>query len=337
MTMKTNKNGIRKAATLLIALGPDTSSHILKILPDYMIQKITYEIANINYVEPYEREKVIDEFLDMASARQYVLDGGIDYAKNLLNKALGAQRAKEVMDVLNQLKQSEKPFSIARKADPRQLTNLLLNEHPQTVALIMCYLQPDKAAMVLSQFPSEMQTDVAERLGTITSTSPTIIQRIERIMEDKFSSIIDSDSENVGGVKALVEILNSVDRGTERNIISNLEETQPELAETIKSSLFIFEDIVNLDRGSIQRTLREVSNEDLALALKGSSEQVASAVFGNMSKRAADLLREDIQFMGPVRLSTVEEAQQRIVGIIRRLDEAGEIVIGRGDQDAVVV
>lgn len=337
MTMKTNKNGIKKAATLLIALGPDTSSHILKILPDYMIQKITYEIANINYVEPYEREKVIDEFLDMASARQYVLDGGIDYAKNLLNKALGAQRAKEVMDVLNQLKQSEKPFSIARKADPRQLTNLLLNEHPQTVALIMCYLQPDKAAMVLSQFPSEMQTDVAERLGTITSTSPTIIQRIERIMEDKFSSIIDSDSENVGGVKALVEILNSVDRGTERNIISNLEETQPELAETIKSSLFIFEDIVNLDRGSIQRTLREVSNEDLALALKGSSEQVASAVFGNMSKRAADLLREDIQFMGPVRLSTVEEAQQRIVGIIRRLDEAGEIVIGRGDQDAVVV
>lgn len=337
MATKANKNGIKKAATLLISLGPDISSTILKTLPDYMIQKITYEIANINYVEPYEREKVIDEFLDMASARQYVLDGGIEYAKNLLNKALGAQRAKEVMDVLNQLKSSEKPFSIARKADPRQLTNLLLNEHPQTVALIMCYLQPDKAAMVLSQFPSELQTDIAERLGTISSTSPTVIRRIEAIMEDKLSSIVDNDTENIGGVKALVEILNSVDRGTERNIISNLEETQPELAETIKLSLFIFEDIVNLDRGSIQRTLREVSNEDLALALKGSSEQVANAVFGNMSKRAADLLKEDIQFMGPVRLSTVEEAQQRIVGIIRRLDEAGEIVIGRGDQDAVVV
>lgn len=330
-------NGIKKAAILLIALGPETSSQILKLLPDHLIQKVSYEIANINYVEPYERDKVIDDFLDMASARQYVLDGGIDYARDLLNKALGAQRAKEVMDVLNQLKQSEKPFAIARKADPRQLSNMLLNEHPQTIALIMCYMQPDKAALILSQFPSDLQTDIAERLGTISRTSPNIIKKIEKIMEDKFSNILESDTETVGGVKALVEILNSVDRGTERNIISNLEETQPELADTIKSSLFIFEDIVNLDKGSIQRTLREVSNEDLALALKGASEHVANAVFSNLSKRAADLLKEDIQFMGPVRLSTVEEAQHRIVGIIRRLDEAGEIVISRGDQDAVIV
>ena len=335
--MKNKNVGLKKAAILLIALGPDTSSQILKLLPDYMIQKITYEIANINYVEPYEREKVIDDFLDMASARQYVLDGGIEYAKNLLQKALGTQRAKEIMDVLNQMKQSEKPFSIARKADPRQLTNLLINEHPQTIALIMCYLQPEKAALVLSQFPVELQTEIAERLGTISGTSPAIIKKIEKIMTDKFSSLIEDDSETIGGVKALVEILNSVDRGTERNIISTLEETQPELAETIKSNLFVFEDIVNLDKASIQRVLREVSNEDLALALKGASEQVASAIFGNMSKRAAELLKEDIQFMGPVRLSTVEEAQHRIVGIIRRLDEAGEIIIGRGDQDAVVV
>jgi flagellar motor switch protein FliG len=335
--MKNKNNGIKKAAVLLIALGPETSSQIIKLLPDYLIQKVTYEIANINYVEPYEREKVIDDFLDMASAKQYVLDGGLEYAKNLLQKALGTQRAKEVMDVLNQMKQSEKPFSIARKADPRQLTNLLLNEHPQTVALIMCYMQPDKAALVLSQFPVELQTEIAERLSTISSTSPTVINRIERIMEEKFSSLVGNDSETIGGVKTLVEILNSVDRGTERNIISSLEETQPELAETIKSSLFVFEDIVNLDKASIQRTLRDVSNEDLALALKGASEQVASAVFSNMSKRAAELLKEDIQFMGPVRLSTVEEAQHRIVGIIRRLDEAGEIVIGRGDQDAVVL
>ena len=335
--MKAKDNGIKKAAILLIALGPETSSHILKLLPDYLIQKVTYEIANINYVEPFEREKVIGDFLDMASAREYVLDGGIDYAKNLLNKALGSQRAKDVIDVLNQIKQSEKPFAIARKADPRQLTNLLLNEHPQIIALIMCYMQPEKSAMILSQMPFEMQTDISERLGTINRTSPTVIKRIEKIMEDKFSSLIESDIETVGGVKTLVEILNSVDRGTERNIISNLEETQPELAETIKSSLFIFEDIVNLDKGSIQRTLREVSNEDLAMALKGASEQVAASIFGNMSKRAADLLKEDIQFMGPVRLSTVEEAQHRIVGIIRRLDEAGEIVIGRGEQDAVIL
>lgn len=335
--MQAKLNGVKKAAILMIALGPETSSQILKLLPDNLIQKITYEIANIDYVEPYHRERVIEDFVDMASARQYLLDGGIDYAKNLLHKALGSQRAKDVIDVLNQIQQRERPFAIARKADPLQLTNLLLNEHPQTIALIMCYLQPDKAALVLSQFPVELQTEIAERIGTINRTSPTVIKRIESIMENKFSSLIDNDSETVGGVKTLVEILNSVDRSTERNIISDLEATQPELAEIIKANLFIFEDIVNLDKGSVQRILREVSNEDLVLALKGASEEVGSVVFSNMSKRAADMLKEDIQFMGPVRLSTVEEAQHKIVGIIRRLDEAGEIVIGRGEQDSVIL
>jgi flagellar motor switch protein FliG len=280
---------------------------------------------------------VIEEFVEMASARQYILDGGIDYAKNLLTKALGTQRAMEIMDVLNQIQQKERPFAIARKADPHQLYNLLINEHPQTVALILCYIQPDKAAIVLSQFPSELQTEVAERIGMINRTSPSIIKKIEKIMEAKFSNIIDSESETIGGVKSLVDILNSVDRSTERNIIGNLETNQPDLAEIVKSNLFIFEDIVNLDRSSIQRILREVSNEDLALALKGASEKVVNVVFSNMSKRAAEMLKEDIQFMGPVRLSTVEEAQFKIVGIIRRLDEVGEIIIGRGDQDTVIV
>jgi flagellar motor switch protein FliG len=238
---------------------------------------------------------------------------------------------------LNQIQQKERPFAIARKADPHQLYNLLINEHPQTVALILCYIQPDKAAIVLSQFPSELQTEVAERIGMINRTSPSIIKKIEKIMEAKFSNIIDSESETIGGVKSLVDILNSVDRSTERNIIGNLETNQPDLAEIVKSNLFIFEDIVNLDRSSIQRILREVSNEDLALALKGASEKVVNVVFSNMSKRAAEMLKEDIQFMGPVRLSTVEEAQFKIVGIIRRLDEVGEIIIGRGDQDTVIV
>lgn len=335
--MNRNKSGVRKAAILLISLGPDTSAQILKLLPEFMIEKVTYEIANIEQVSPEEREKVIDDFIDTASANKYIVDGGIDYARELLQKALGSQRAKEVMDVLTQMKQSERPFSIARKADTRQLTNLLINEHPQTIALIMCYMQPEKAATVLSQFPDELQTEVAERLGTISTASPTVVRKIERIMENKFSNIIESETENIGGVKTLVEILNSVDRSTERNILSNLEETQPELADTVKASLFVFEDIINLDRTSIQRTLREVSNEDLALALKGSSEEVADIIYSNMSKRAAELLKDDIQFMGPVRLSTVEEAQQRIVAIIRRLDEAGEIIITRGDQNEVII
>lgn len=332
-----NLNGIKKAAILLIALGPETSSQILKLMPDNMIQKVTYEIASIDYVEPIDKDKVIEDFLDMASAREYILDGGIEYAKNLLNKALGPSRAKEVMDVLNQIQLREKPFAIARKADPHQLTNLLLNEHPQTVALIMCYMQPDKAATVLSEFPIESQTEIAERIGTINRTSPAVIKRIESIMENKFSNIMDNDMETVGGVKTLVEILNSVDRSTERNIISDLEHSQPELAEIVKANLFIFEDVVTLDKSSIQRILREVSNEDLVLALKGASEDVSSVIFSNVSKRAADTLREDIQFMGPVRLSTVEEAQHRIVGIIRRLEEAGEIIIGRGDQDSIIL
>lgn len=337
MSSKANKEGIRKTAVLLIALGPDVSAQILKKLPETMIQKITYEISNISYVEPSEKEKVLDEFFEMVSARQYVLDGGIEYAKNLLNKALGVQRAKEVIDFLNQAKLRERPFSIARKADPQQLTNLLINEHPQTTALIMCYMQADKAAIVLSQFPLELQADIAERLGNINRSSPAVIGRIEKIMEEKFSGLIESETESVGGVRTLVEILNSVDRSTERNIISTLEERQPDLAETIKANLFIFEDVVTLDKNSIQRFLRDVSNEDLALALKGASERLTTTIFANMSTRAAEILKEDIEFMGPVRLNTVEEAQRKIVAIIRKLDESGEIILGRGDNDGIIV
>lgn len=335
--MKANLSGVEKAAILLIALGPETSSQILKLLPDNLIQKVTYEISNIDYVEPYNRDRVIEDFIEMASAKEYILDGGIDYAKELLNKALGTARANEVMDVLNQIQQREKPFAIARKADPHQLTTLLQNEHPQTIALIMCYLQPQKAASVLSELPIDLQTEVAERIGTLNRTSPDIIRKIESIMESKFSNIMDNELETVGGVKAIVDILNSVDRNTERNILGSLEDTHPDLADGIRASLFTFEDIVNLDKASVQRVLREVSNDDLAIALKGSSESVAAVVFGNMSTRASDMLKEDIKFMGPVRLSTVEEAQFKIVSIIRRLDESGEIVIGRGDHDSVIL
>lgn len=330
-------NGIRKAAILLISLGPDVSAQILRMLPDSLIQKVTYEIANIEYVEPQQREQVITDFLDMASAREYIIDGGIDYARNLLTKALGTSRAKELMDVLTQIQQREMPFAILRKADTHQLANMLSNEHPQTIALIMCYIQPEKAADVLSLFPNELQAEVAERIGVINRTSPAVIKKIENILQSKFSNIIESDAENIGGVKTLVEILNSVDRTTEKNILSDLEKTQPELAEVIKANLFVFEDIVTLDKSSIQRVLREVDNEQLVLALKGASEEVSTVVYANLSKRAAETVREDIEFMGPVRLSTVEEAQHKIVGVIRRLEEAGEIVIGRGDSDSIIV
>ena len=185
-------NGIRKAAILLISLGPDVSAQILRMLPDSLIQKVTYEIANIEYVEPQQREQVITDFLDMASAREYIIDGGIDYARNLLTKALGTSRAKELMDVLTQIQQREMPFAILRKADTHQLANMLSNEHPQTIALIMCYIQPEKAADVLSLFPNELQAEVAERIGVINRTSPAVIKKIENILQSKFSNIIET-------------------------------------------------------------------------------------------------------------------------------------------------
>lgn len=328
--------GIKKAAILLISLGTETSAEIMRQLPESYIQKISYEIANIDYVNPDEVDEIATEFLEMAQVREYVLDGGVEYARNLLNTALGAQRAKEVIDMLNQIQLRERPFDIARKADPQQLTNLLLHEQPQTVALILCYMQPDKAAMILSQFSIEKQAEIAERIGTITRTTPAVIEKIEKVIETKFSSFVDNETESVGGVHTLVEILNSVGRSTEKNIISMLEEKQPELADEVKANLFTFEDIVGLERGDVQKVLREVDNDQLALALKGVSEDIKQFIFQNLSSRAVETLQEELQFMGPARLSAVEEAQQKVVAVIRRLDEVGEIYLRRGEQDAVI-
>ena len=328
--------GIKKAAILLISLGTETSAEIMRQLPESYIQKISYEIANIDYVNPDEVDEIATEFLEMAQAREYVLDGGVEYARNLLNTALGAQRAKEVIDMLNQIQLRERPFDIARKADPQQLTNLLLHEQPQTVALILCYMQPDKAAMILSQFSIEKQAEIAERIGTITRTTPAVIEKIEKVIETKFSSFVDNETESVGGVHTLVEILNSVGRSTEKNIISMLEEKQPELADEVKANLFTFEDIVGLERGDVQKVLREVDNDQLALALKRVSDDIKQFIFQNLSSRAVETLQEELQFMGPARLSAVEEAQQKVVAVIRRLDEVGEIYLRRGEQDAVI-
>ncbi|MGX7327808.1 flagellar motor switch protein FliG [Enterococcus bulliens] len=328
--------GIKKAAILMISLGSDTSAKIMKLLPESYIQKISYEIANTEFVSSDERETVLEEFATMVVARDYVLDGGLDYAKGLLNQALGPQKAKEVIDVLTQIQLRERPFNIARKADVQQLTSVLLNEHPQTVSLVLCYMQPDKAANVLSQFPSELQVEIAERIGKISSTSPSVIEKIEQVIENKFSNYVENDSENVGGVHTLVEILNSASRSTEKNILSDLEKRQPELSNEVKASLFTFEDIITLDNVDVQKVLRDVETPVLVLALKGSGDSIKEFIFSNLSSRAVENLKEDIEFMGPTRLSAVEEAQQSIVAIIRRLDESGEIFIGRGDQDAVI-
>ena len=337
MPKETKLTGVQKAAILFITLGPEASAGIIKKLPDTEIQKITYEIANITSVKSEQKEGILTEFMEMNKAKDFILEGGMEYAKNLLGKALGSQRAKEILEKVTEATQQYRPFSIARKADATQLLNTINNEHPQTIALILCYLQPDKAGQILSALPEEVQTDVAYRLATMNTTSPMVIREIEKVLDSKLSSVVKSDMTVIGGVNTLVDIINQVDRTTEKNITEGLERIDSELAEKIKETMFIFEDIITLDDVSIQRVLKEVETKELALALKGCSEDVANVIFKNQSKRAAVSLKEDMEFLGPVRLMDVEKSQQRIVGIIRRLDEAGEIVISRGGEDAIVV
>jgi flagellar motor switch protein FliG len=329
--------GVQKAAILFITLGPEASAGIIKKLPEQEIQKITYEIANITGVKSEQRQEILSEFIEMNKAQDFIIEGGLEYAKVLLGKALGQQRAKEILDKVTEATQQYRPFAIARKADAHQLMNVISNEHPQTIALILCYLQPDKAAQLLSSLSEEVQSDVAFRIATMSNTSPMVIKEIEKVLDSKLSSVVRSEMTVLGGVDTLVDILNQVDRTTEKNITEGLEREDPELAEKIKESMFVFEDIITLGDVSIQRVLREVDAKELALALKGCSEEVANAIFRNQSKRAAASLKEDMEFLGPVRLLDVEKAQQKVVGIIRRLDEAGEIVLARGGEDAIIV
>lgn len=335
--MQTRKlNGVKKAAILMISLGPEISSSIMKRLPDNMIEKVTYEIANTTKITAQQKQDILKEFMDMSLAQDYISQGGLDYAKNILTKALGSQKAKEIIDTVSEITQQRRPFAIARKADSQQLFNTISKEHPQTIALILCYLQPDKAATILSGLPDELQADVASRVATMNTTSPVVIKQVESVLEKKLSSVIGNDYATIGGVSTLVGILNSADRGTEKNIIEELEKEEPDLAEQVRAGMFVFEDIVLLDNTSIQRFLREVDNRDLALALKISSEDVSNLIYQNMSKRAAQTLQEDIEFMGPVRLVEAESAQQKIVGIIRMLDESNEIIIARGGENIIV-
>lgn len=330
-------SGVQKAAILFITLGPEVSSNIIKKLQDQDIQKITFEIANTVRIKSNVKDSVLEEFVNLNKAKDYILEGGVEYARTLLSKALGVQRALEILDTVGEITQQYRPFGVARKADSQQLLSLIMNEHPQTIALILCYIQAEKSGQILSGLPIDIQSDVARRIASMKSTSPAVVHEVEKILEKKLSSVVRPDFATIGGINSLVQILNQVDRGTEKNIIEQLGKEEPELAEKVRSSMFVFEDIIGLDNASIQRIIREVDNKDLALALKGSSEEVGEAIYRNMSKRASGTLREDIEYLGPVRLVDVEKAQQNIVSIIRRLDEAGEIIISRGGEDAFIV
>lgn len=336
MARQKQLTGLEKAAIFLITLGPELSSMVIKQLPQEDMERVTYQIANTTVVDAGSKQQVMDEFWELYEARQYILQGGIKYAREILERAVGPARAAEIIKKLMATSKI-RPFNTIRKADPKQLVNFLYNEHPQTIALVLAYLEPEQASVVLSSLPEELQADVAKRIALMERASPDTVRELEQILEQRLSSVVGQDFAAAGGIKAVVDILNRVDRSTERTILEALEQDDPELADEIRKRMFVFEDIITLDDNSIRRVLREVDMKDLALALKTASEEVANRIYRNLSKRAAEMLKEDIEYMGPTRLRDVEEAQQRIVQIIRRLDETGEIIIARGGQDAVVV
>ncbi|NLI88839.1 MAG: flagellar motor switch protein FliG [Epulopiscium sp.] len=328
--------GREKAAMLLITLGPEKAANIFKYLKEEEIEQLTLEIANIRAISPQDKQDVLEEFYEICLAQQYIAEGGIEYAKEILEKALGPENA---MDVINRLTVSlqVRPFDFARKTEASQLINFVQNEHPQTIALILSYLKPSQASGILASLSSEKQADVARRIALMDRASPDVIKEVEREFEKKLSSLVTEDYTTVGGIDSIVEIINLVDRGTEKNIMETLDMDDPELAETIKKKMFVFEDILTLDNRSIQRILREVDNHELAIALKGSNEEVKEVIFSNISQRLATMIAEDLEYMGPKRIKEIEEAQQNIVNIIRKLEETGEIIISRGGGDEIVV
>lgn len=334
--MKEELSGIEKAAILLISLGPEKSVNVFKHLKEDEIEQLTLEIANTRSVSAQKKEEVMDEFYEVCLAQQYIAEGGITYAKELLEKALGSEKARDVIGKLTASLQV-RPFEFVKKTDPTQLLNFIQDEHPQTIALILSYLSSSQASIIIAALPPEKQADVAKRIAQMDRTSPDVIKEVEKVLERKLASLVNQDYTIVGGVDAIVEILNTVDRGTEKHIIETLEIEEPELADEIRRKMFVFEDILSLDDKSIQRVLREVDNNELAMALKGSTEEVQTVIFNNLSKRLAVMIREDMEFMGPVRLKDVEEAQQKIVNIIRKLEDSAEIIISRGGGDEIVV
>ncbi len=329
--------GRQRAAGLLIALGPDVSAKILGHLREEEIEVLAREITNMGSVPPELRDELLQEFYNIAVTKEYVTVGGLNYAMEMLEKALGRQKAEDIASRVFE-NQRRSPFSFVRDLEASQILSFLNNEHPQAVALILSFVAPDKAAAVLSALTPGLQAEVAVRIARMDRTSPEVVLEVESLMRRKLSSLLSSRHEmsQAGGVQALVKLLKQVDRTSERSILEALEQQDAKLAEDIKKQMFVFENIVQLDDRSIRRVLREVDPKDLGLALKGASEEVRRRVLANLSSRAAAMLQEDMEATGPVRVRHVEEAQGRIVNIIRALDEAEEIVISRGGDDEVL-
>ncbi|HRJ27478.1 MAG TPA: flagellar motor switch protein FliG [Fimbriimonadaceae bacterium] len=327
--------GRRKAAILLTILGPDAAGEVVKHFDDVEVEQLTIELARLGKVKAEHRDQIINDFHEMATAQDFISEGGVDNAKKVLEAAYGRERADDMIrKVLNAMQ--VQPFEFLKRADPQQLLSFIQDEHPQTIALILSYLPIGQSASVLTKLPTELRAEVAERVAMMDQTPPEVIRRVEQVLEKKVSSLLNQEMTKAGGPKQLVDLLNRVDRATERLIMESLGENNPELAESVKNMMFVFEDIVQLDDRAIQAVLKETDVKDLGMALKGVNAEVQDKIFRNMSERAVTMLKEDMEFMGPVKLRSVEEAQQKVVAAIRRLEEAGEITIGRGEEDVLV-
>ncbi len=330
-------SGPKKAAIVLVALGSQASGQIFKNLDDAEVEALTTEISTLQGVTPEMREFVLEEFHQMAMAQQFISQGGMEYAQEVLEQALGPRKAREILErVQNAIRTTG--FNLLEGVDASQLVTYIQKEHPQTIALLLAHIDAQHAAPILSALPQELQVDVATRIATMESISPDVLDQVEGVLSTTIRTLFGGDVSEIGGVKSVAEILNFSDRGSEKNILGNLERENPELATEIKNLMFVFEDIMLLDERSVQRLMKEVDGKELGLALKGAPEDVQEKFFRNMSSRAAEMIRDDMEYMGPVRLKDVEECQQRIVDIVRRLEDDGEIIItGRGGEDEIIV
>jgi flagellar motor switch protein FliG len=327
--------GRQKAAALLISLGSEASAHVLKHFKESDIEALTMEIFQMEKIHEHVKDQVLEECYHMALAQDYLTSGGMDYAREMLMRALGPMKGTELIDRLSAAMRPQR-FAFAREADPAQLAQFIGSEHPQTIALILSHLHPQQAAQTLINLPPDVRTEVAIRIATMDRTPPDVVDQVEDVLRKKFSSVVSRDFTSVGGTQFLVSVLSSVDRGTEKSILDHLSSSNAELADDVRKLMFVFEDLVKLENRSVQRVLREVDSKDLAFAMRGVSTELQDKIFRNLSTRAAQVLREEMEVGGPLRLRQVEEAQQRIVSIVRKLEESEEIVLQRGGEDILV-
>ena len=332
----TKLTGKQRAAAIIISLGADDASKIYKYLKEDEIEQLTYEISRLQHLNPQIMENTLKDFYDLCLTQKVITEGGFEYARNVLEKAFGAQTASSLLERVTKTLRT-KSFEFIRKADYKNLLTIIQNEHPQTIALILSYARADQASAVIAELPKEKRIDVVERIAKMDRTSPEIVKYVEQELEKKFNSIVSVDFTEIGGVNYVADVMNNMDRSNEKYIFDELNKKDAKLADEIRKRMFVFEDIVTMDSLGIQRFLREVDSKDLVFAIKGSNKEVADVLFGNMSTKMAETIKSELEYTHNVRLRDVEEAQQRIVSVIRRLEEEGELFIAKGGKDDIIV